>query len=981
MRIPLFIFLLVVFVYIPIKDNESAIQNSINQTIAEEKERVWVDSIYNKLSDEERLGQLFMIRAHSDKGADYEAKVENIIIKHKVGGLCFFQGTPKRQAELTNRYNTKANLPLMIAMDAEWGLGMRFPKTNISFPKQLTLGAIQDNRLIYNMGKEIARQCRRLGVHVNFAPVLDINNNPNNPVINYRSFGEDRYNVTAKGFMYASGMQDYKVMACAKHFPGHGDTDVDSHYDLPVINHNLARLDSIEMYPFKVLAQHGLQSMMLGHLSIPALDNTKNQPSSLSPKIVTTLLKEKINYQGLLFTDGLGMKGVSKHYDAGEIEANALIAGNDILLLPQDVPAAMSQIKKAITEGRLSKDEVEKKVRKVLLAKYKLGLDRRLVVNANNLMNELNTPKAEVLRSELIKASMTLVRDPYGLVPFRRIDTLNFASLAVGSSSQTTFQKTLNKYATVSHYQTGKELSASSITSLVNRLKRFKVVFVSMHDMSSRASKNFGISSSTPALIKALAKHTKVIVVVFGNPYSLKYFDDAPIVLQAYEDNKLTQSLAAQGLFGAYAMNGKLPITASPNSTFGMGVPTEDMMRLGYEIPEAAGLNSKILNKIDGIAQEALRIKATPGCQILVARKGKVVYQKSFGYHDYSKKTSVKENDVFDLASVTKVAATTISLMKLHEEGKINIYSPISNHLSICKGTNKSNLIIRDILAHRAGLKAWIPFYSETLTKSKKPSSKIYKTSVQNKYQVEVARSLYMSTEYIDTVWARILDSDLRSTRNYKYSDLGFIMFSKMVQEVTGQTLDQYATQNFYRPLGLQIATFNPLKKFDKSRIVPSENDNYFRHQKIQGYVHDMGAAMLGGVSGHAGLFANSNDVAIIYQMMLNGGSYGGRQYFTPETVRSFTTRHESATRRGIGWDMKQLDASQTENIAPECSAETFGHLGFTGIGAWADPQNELIYIFISNRTYPSMNNWKLNKEDIRPRIQSVIYEALMPNG
>ncbi len=944
-------------------------------------EDVWVDAKFDAMTEEEQIGQLLMIRAYSNKGPEHTASIEKHITTHHVGGLCFFQGTPERQAELTNRFQALSpKVPLMIAIDAEWGLGMRFKEDGFSFPKQLTLGAIQDNRLLYEMGQEIGRQCHRIGVHVNFAPVADVNNNPENPVINTRSFGEDRYNVAAKCYMYMKGLQDAHVMACAKHFPGHGDTDVDSHYDLPVISHAQQRLDSIELFPFKVLAEHNVQSMMVAHLHVPILDNRTNRPTTLSRATITNLLKKEMGFEGLIFTDGLGMKGVTKHHQPGEVEAEALVAGNDVLLLPEDVPAAVNTIKKYLAEGKLDRKQFEKSVKKVLTSKFQLGLTRFEPLKISNMRAELNSSKALVLKRRLIANALTLVRNKDELLPFRQIDKLKMASLSLGAIHKTDFQKTLSMYTGMEHYYTGKELSPDKIKRTVKKLSEMDVVIIGLHDMSSYARDNFGLSVSQRTLIEKLQEKTKVVLVVFGNPYSLKYFDKIDWVLQAYESNEHAQDLAAQALFGAFSIQGRLPVTASKRSRFGDGQTTNSLFRLGYAPPASVGLNAAKLEDIDDLVEEAIKIKATPGAVVLVAKDGKVVFHKAYGHHTYSRRIPVERNDIYDLASITKIAATTISTMKLYDQGRINIYQPLSDYLPELKATNKAGLSIYDIMAHRAGLRPWIPFFEQTVTKSKRnprPSQKFYRKTAAGEFNTQVTNRLFMLDAFRDSIWQQIRQSELRANREYKYSDLGFYMLGDMVGRISGVPIERYAQEQFYQPLGLVTATYNPNKKFPNSRIVPSEEDKYFRRQRIQGYVHDMGAAMLGGVSGHAGLFSNANDLAVIMQMLLNDGYYGGKQYLSPETVRLFTTRHSSDTRRGIGFDMKELSARRNQNMSQLASASTFGHLGFTGTCTWADSENDIIFVFLSNRTYPSMHNNKLGARDYRPRIQEIVYEAM----
>lgn len=957
----------------------SASEPAVNIVNESEKSQadIWVDSVFNTLSFDERLGQLFMIRAHSDKGPEHVRRVEEQIKKYQVGGLCFFQGTPEEEVRLTNKYQALTKVPLMIAIDAEWGLGMRMKKSTISFPRQLMLGAIQDNRLIYEMGQEIARQCRRVGIHINFAPVADVNNNAANPVINTRSFGEDRYNVSTKSYMYMKGLQDGKVMACAKHFPGHGDTDVDSHHELPIIPHSLDRLDSIELYPFKVLIEQGVQSFMVAHLSVPMLDDRENRPTTLSKNVITDLLKNRLAFNGLVFTDAMEMKGVTKYYAEGVTEAEALLAGNDVLLLPNNIEASIREIKKYIEEDKLDVEDLNKRVKKVLLAKYNYQLRTQQYINPENIRADLNSPEAFILKRKLIENALTLVRNNNNLVPFQNLAPKRIASISIGASRRTPFQNTLDKYGKIGHFQVDKEISKREFSSLINRFKENDIVIVGLHEMDSRASKGFGITKSTKMFLKALSEKTQVVLVVFGNPYSLKYFDDFGAVLMAYDDGEMTQDLAAQALFGVNAIKGRLPITASEKSKFNQGIITTPIVRLGYDMPENVGFDGTKLMAIDELMLRAIDTAATPGGVILVAKNGKVVYHKAYGHHTYKQRRLVQEDDIFDLASITKIAASTISIMKLVDEGKVNIERPISDYLPELKGTNKEGLILKDILSHKAGLKSWIPFYKQTITKYRKPNPEYYQFGPYNGYTTPVAMNLYMKTDFKTEIWNQIFESEVGPKGRYVYSDLGFYMMARLIKQLTGKTIDEYVQETFYRPMGLSTATYNPLEKFSRDRIVPTEEDRYWRQQRVHGYVHDMGAAMLGGVSGHAGLFASANDLAIIMQMLLNKGYYGGKQYFSPETVKLFTKRHPSSSRYGIGFDMLELDTERNPNFSTKASHNTFGHLGFTGTCAWADPDKNLIYIFLSNRTYPTMKNKKLYEGDFRPRIQDVVYEAL----
>ncbi len=958
-----------------------AVSFGMTNPVPKSKEQLaeeWVESTFNAMTQQERLGQLFTIRAHSDKGPDHVKEVEDQIKKYAVGGLCFFQGTPEKQAELTNRYQQLSKIPLMISMDAEWGLGMRMKKSTISFPRQLMLGAIQDNRLIYEMGKEVATHCNRLGVHVNFAPVADVNNNPKNPVINTRSFGEDRHNVSIKSYMYMRGMQDNGVMACAKHFPGHGDTDVDSHYDLPSIPHDLSRLDSIELYPFQVLANQGIQSFMVAHLSVPALDSTRNRPTSLSSKVITDLLKKRMNFQGLIFTDGLEMKGVTKHFKPGEVEAEALLAGNDILLLPDNIDASFKAINRYIEEGKLSIDDLNQRVKKVLKAKYDYGLHTFQPIQLNNIRADLNSPRSKELKKKLVRNAITLVNNKDDLLPLKNLNT-QISSIAIGVKSGTVFQNTLSNFAPMQHFQVPKKIDPTKFQGLISNLSQSEVVLVSIHDMSSYASKDFGVTKSTKAFIKALSSKTKVVLTVFGSPYSLKYFDDMDWVMTAYAEDDLAQTAAAEALMGVFSTTGRLPVTASPKAKYNKGIITQPIARLAHATPENVGIDGTVLNQgIDELMKRVIDTVASPGGSVLVAKDGKVIFEKTYGYHTYSKRRKVKSTDLYDLASITKIAAGTISIMKLYDEGKIDINQPASVYLPELKGTNKEGVLIKDMMAHIAGLKSWIPFFEETVDKRKKPLEEFYRTVAGSGFEHQVADNLYLRSDFEEEIWQQIYDAPMNTYGRYVYSDLGFYLVAKIVQRVSGRRIDQYVQEEFYQPLGLSSITYNPLQKFSKEQIIPTEDDTYWRQQKVHGYVHDMGAAMLNGVSGHAGLFATAKDLAVIMQLFLNDGYYGGKQYISSETVKLFTQRHPKSTRRGIGFDLFETDLRRNPNYYMKAPWNTFGHLGFTGTCAWADPENKIIYIFLSNRTYPKMNNKKLYSGDFRPRVQEVIYNALI---
>jgi beta-N-acetylhexosaminidase len=933
----------------------------------------WTDSLYNTMSEDERIGQVLMIRAHTDKGADYENTVLAAIRNYHVGGVCFFQGNALRQAQVTNTYQQAVRIPLLVAIDGEWGLSMRLKET-MQFPHQMTLGAIQNNDLIYSMGEHIGKQCRRIGINCNFAPVIDCNTNPKNPVIGDRSFGEDKTNVAAKGFAYANGMQQNGVMACAKHFPGHGDAAVDSHLDLPVIPHSTERLNDIELFPFKALAAQGVMSMMIAHLSIPAWDATPNQPSTLSRKIVTGILREECNFQGLIFTDAMEMQGVAKFYPSGKGDVQALQAGNDVVLMPQSTAVAFNAIKAALANGTLDKNEFEAKVKRVLGAKHDLHLHRGIpMLDLNNINADLHTAEAESINRQLYQNALTLVRNDDSAVPITDLAQAKIASVCIGGNAAT-FQRSLSNYAAVTHYNTAKEIDPKILPALKSK----SVVIVSLHNINRKAGANFGVSQSTVNFINNAAKSSKVIVCVFGSAYGIGALDSANCVVAAYEDNKMTQELAAQGIFGAFGMTGRLPVTVSTKTTVGSGVGFKSLNRLRTAVPEEVGLNSDTLAKIDAIANSLIAQGAAPGCQVMVVKNGAVVFHHTYGFSTYQNTHATDSSDLYDMASVTKIMATTGSLMTLHTQDRFDPEKNMGDYLPELKGTNKANLQIKQVMAHQAGLTAWIPFYQQTVDeKTKKLLKGNYKKQPEGEFDVRVCENMYIKRAWTDKIWQQIYASEVAANPKYKYSDLGFITFAKTIKAITGEPIDVYTQKNLYEPLGMAHTTFKPLEKFDKSQIIPSENDQYWRHSVLQGDVHDMAAAMIGGVSGHAGLFSNAHDVATFFQMLLQNGNYAGKQYIAPETVKLFTTRVAGSTRRGLGFDMKDLASAKIENVTHKVSDQCFGHTGFVGQSVWADPKHDLIYVFLSNRTFPTMDNKKMNENQWRTKIHDVIYRAL----
>lgn len=941
----------------------------------EENLKTWVDSVYNQLSFDEKVGQLFMVAAYSNKDEAHNVSVEKLVTEYKIGGLIFFQGGPVRQAQLTNRYQAKSKIPLFIGIDAEWGLSMRLDST-YRYPWNMTLGAIQDMSLIEKMGNQMAKQSKRMGIHFNFAPVVDINTNPKNPIIGNRSFGETKENVALRALALMKGLQDEGVFATAKHFPGHGDTATDSHHTLPLVTFDKDRLNNVELYPYKELIKNGLSSIMVAHLNVPSLEPREHYPTSLSYNVVTSILKNELQFEGLIFTDALNMKGASNFKKPGDIDLEAFLAGNDVLLFAENVPVAIKKFNGARAEGRLTEERLAYSVKKILAHKFKAHLDKYKPVVVANLYQDLNAIEYEALNYKLYENAITVLKNDTKSVPVAQLDKEKIAYVKLGDDRSDVFLTHLKSYADVT------EITSKNLDAVLLSLQGFTKVIIGYHK-SDGAWRNHNLTFRELLWINQIGKQNDVILTFFTKPYSLltiKNFESIETIILGYQNNDIAQKIVPQIIFGALGAKGKLPVSIEEHFKVNEGIVTLAIQRLGFDVPENVGMDSKTLTKIDSIATMAIDKKMTPGMQILVARKGKIVYQKSFGNHTYDEGAApVTNSDLYDIASLTKIIGTLPNIMHAFDSGDLSLETKLKTMLPVFKGTNKENATVLDMLTHQARFQPWIPFYKATLDSMHLPSKKFYRTEHSTEFNVQVANDLFLRGDYNDTLINTIASSALLPKKQYKYSDFSFIIFKEYLEKSKGKSLDYLADQNFFKYLGTTTLTYNPLHKFDKSKIIPTEKDTYFRYQTVHGTVHDMAAAMQGGIAGHAGLFSNALDIAKVMQMYLQNGSYGGKQFIKEKTLQLFNTCYfcKEGNRRGVGFDKPQLG---TEGPTCGCvSLTSFGHTGFTGTMTWADPDKEIVYVFLSNRTYPDANaSNKLSKENIRENIQKVIYESII---
>ncbi len=929
-----------------------------------------VDSIYSRMSLDEKIGQLFMPFVASGNTAENKAKIKFLLDSLHIGNFFFLKGHPSDEQALNNFIRLNAKYPVITAIDAEWGLAMRLDST-ARFPWNMTLGAIQNDSIIYEIGRRIGEQIHNAGFQMNFSPVVDINTNPANPIIGNRSFGEDKENVARKAEMMMKGLQSWQILTTAKHFPGHGDTSQDSHKTLPSVDFDYQRIQNVELYPYKKLIPDGLTGVMVAHLKVPALE-FMGLPTTLSHRVVTDLLQKDLGFEGLIITDAMSMKGVADFVPSGEADLQAFLSGNDILLGTVDLKKAVEQLKKAYNKGIITEKRLAYSVKKILMAKYWAGLQHWQPQTQKKFYYSSTD---SLLNQKAFANAITLIKNDGNFLPVQNV-VQKIAFVPVGDAGYQTFYKYLNKYTRVDL------VKIKDTAEVKKKLKNYDLVITGIHKSSENPWKSYKLTADEKDIIKTITGFKPTIIDVFTSPYSLIGLADklpAKAIVISYQNDWYAQELSPQMIFGALPFKGKLPVSISTKYPVNTGITTQDIKRLSYGFPEEVGLDSHKLKRVDSLMQFMLDTMAAPGAVVLAARNGKVIFEKAYGYQTYDKKRPVKVTDIYDLASVTKVMAATTLMMYAYDRKMFKLDDQLGDLMPLLKGSNKDTILVKEALSHYARIKSWIPFYLETIDpKTKMPMRKYYRKKPDKLFSIEVAKNIFLRRDYINHIWDTIAKVPQYKELKYVYSGLPFYLFKKYIEDNTGIGMDKLVDSLFYKPLGAVTLTYNPLKKFPVSSIAPAENDNYWRHQIVRGYVHDMGAAMLGGISGNAGLFGNANDLAKELQMHLNKGYYGGRRYISDTTEIAFNKRYfaKDSVRRGLGWDKPQFK-DQPGPTFEEISPESFGHQGFTGTMVWADPEENLIYIFLSNRTFPTMKNKLLYKLNIRSEVQRRIYEAI----
>ena len=944
--------------------------------LAQYEEDRWVDSVFNSLTIEQQVGQLMNLRANQPN-KDFDIKVDEFIEKYNIGGVTFFRTDAEKLLLQANEWQSMAKTPLMVAIDGEWGLGMRI-NDGLSYPYQMTLGAITNDSLIAEMGRQIAEQCLRLGINVNFAPDIDVNNEPNNPVIGFRSFGEDPENVGRKGAAYALALQNNGVIPSMKHFPGHGNTSTDSHHALPIIKNSIEEIEKIELVPFKYLIDNGVKGAMVGHLYFPALEPVVNQSSSLSKNIVTDLLKNKMNYDGIIFTDGLEMKGAYNGIDPDSVCLQALMAGNDVMLLPINVEASMQIIIEAAKNNEDVRNRVEESCKKVLRHKYQIGLNDYKAQKTERLHNDLNQNRYYALKQRLYNEAVTMLENKKEILPLKKDSNKKIAVVTFGNDNNISAKLKENGIANTA-FSISKDASNEEIRRTAKQFKSYDYVVLNIRNTSSYPSKNYGITSAMVNFVKELPSSTKLIFNLFGSPYALDKFSfgrNLSSLLVGYEDNEMVANAMADILVGKISPKGKLPVSVKK---YKCGSGFEFKGFLSPESLPVSLIDNQYIRKIDSLLIDGINQKAYPGCQVLAMKDGKIIYEGNYGKFTYEGEQTVHQDAVYDIASLTKLFASSFALMKLYDEGKLDVNSTLGDFFPFMNQSDKGNIKLIEFLTHQSGMTPWIPIYKMTC-KDKYLDVNYYRESIDEEHTVRVAKNMYLSDDFKYEIYDTIMKSELKE-KKYKYSDLGFYFVPGIVESITNQSFESYLQEVFFEPLNLNHICFKPLNKHDIHNIVPTEDDKYFRNQLLCGDVHDQTAALFGGVSGHAGLFSNARDLAVMMQLLLNGGYANGTQFISEETINYFTSAPfaDNENRRGIGFDKPELDPeAKYYTPSKQSSMASYGHTGFTGTFAWADPTNNLIVIFLSNRVYPTSDNNKLSKLNLRTEIHDLFYKAVL---
>lgn len=909
-----------------------------------------VETLLDQMTLREKIGQLFFVPASgsfkNDDDESYQELIKQVRDYH-VGGIIFKSGNIYGQAVLHNKLQRFSEIPLWITQDMEFGPAMRLDDAT-RFVPAMGVAATQNPQYAYWMGKITAQEARALGVNQIFAPVLDVNNNPDNPVINVRSFSGNPDTVAAYGNKFIEGVQSENIVSTAKHFPGHGDTDTDSHLSLPVIKYNFARLDSIELVPFRSAVGNGVNSVMSAHIAFPKISPDSALPATMDSTVLNRILMDSLAFKGMVVTDGLEMRGISSHYSPGEAVVKALKAGADLMLLSPDMLTALHEIEHAVHNGNISESRIDQSVRKLLNWKKKQGLFEKNQVDINALSSKINRRDHQLIANEISRKSLTLIKNKNDILPIHASEfpKVMVVSVSDGSSGRagSSFVSRLKDYhPDVTSHVLDERTGREEKEEMLKDARKADLIIIGSF-IYVRSGQKVQLSDEHLDFLKKLKRNKPSVLIAFGNPYVVQDMPDTDVQLMAWSANGGQVKSAVPALFGGSTISGRLPIEIPGMYPINHGI-TLPQTTLRHDAPEVVGLSSDSLEKVDDIMHKAVFDSTFPGGVVAVVKDGVIAYQKGFGYETYKKLNPIRENAVYDLASLTKVTATTPAIMKLLDEDKISLDDKVSKYFPEFSEGEKSEVTIRNLLLHDSGL----------------PAFRVY------------IDSLKTEDEIIEAVKNEPLIREPGT--KYEYSDLGFILLGEIVEQVSGRPLDEYVRKELYYPLGMSSTFFNPKKRGNLARrIPPTENDTTYRMKLMQAEVHDERAYYLNGVSGHAGLFSSAGDLAVYCQMLLSDGAYGGRQYLKPSTVARFTKRQSKLVNRGFGFDRKSEGFSTAGSLT---SDKTFGHTGFTGTSYWIDPERKLAIIVLTNRVHP-YRSYGHNISKIRAAVADAVVSSII---
>ncbi len=914
-------------------------------------DKVWIESILEEMTLEEKCAQMIFPDANSNmfkKDTAGKSRLEYLVKDMKVGGVVFFEGDIYNQAAFTNHLQLLADIPLLIASDFERGLGMRL-KDAVEYPYNMAIAATREPNLAYLMGLYTARESRAIGVHQNYAPVVDINHDYRNPIVNIRAYSDNTGLISQFTDAFIKGMKDGNMLTTAKHFPGHGATSLDSHREMPKIMLTKEEFNTADLLPFKKAIDDGVSSVMVGHLGVPAYEDDPNTPASVSKNIISKLLVKELGFKGMIVSDAMNMHAITKNFDTKTATIMCIEAGTDILIYPDDPIASVNALIEAVRENKIPISRIEKSVRKILAAKKSLKLDEDRFINIGKIDKVVSLNEPRRLAEEIAQKSITLVKDDKNAVPINLKDfkkvvciTLRDTRAKLTDKNITTFEKLVSsEFETIQLGRLSRKSTDKEYDNMYKLAQKADYIILPTFVGVRSFQGTVDIDSRHQSFINKLIELNKPLVVLsFGNPYILNKFAKAPAYLTSYGGVYYSQKAMFDALFGRAKISGTLPITI-PDTEYKFG---DGLFRFSSELksPEGGNDSNFKFNEVDSLMNWAIKDSVFPGAVLVVGYKGKLIYEKAFGNYTYEKGSEkVTTATIYDIASLSKVVGTTPALMFLVQQGKINLDDKVCKYLPNFISYGKDKILIKNLLLHNSGLPPFIKFYEKCKTR-------------ENAY--EIIDNLQLSYE---------------PNTKVVYSDLSMITLQRIIEKVTGESLDKFLTTNLFDVLGMKNTMFNPNKKL-KKQIAPSEIDEIYRKRLIQGEVHDENAYFFGGVSGHAGIFSTGHDLAIYVQTLLNGGWFANKKLFDQDLINNWTDKNYTKSERGYGWDVKSGNKPSCGN---KFSDKSFGHTGFTGTSIWVDKEKELFVILLSNRCYPSRENTKHIR--FRPLIHGKIVEVL----